>query len=348
MKHSANLDILRSFAVTLVLIDHLVPTLVARTGFHNAAVSAFTNQIGHAGVLAFFVHTSLVLMYSLERMSQTPGAVTLRFYVRRFFRIYPLSIFCIVMALVLHIPNNVWRTVDPITPPIIVANLLLVQNLFTKISVLVPLWSLPYEVQMYLVLPLLYFLALRKRSPAYLFGLYALFCGIGFLIALRSTHMNMAAYAPCFICGVLCYSLRNRIRQVVPSFLWPVFVVALISAYCLTNLHGEPNFWIGWLYCLILGLAINAFHDSGNKPLKFAAQKVALYSYGMYLLHVPVLYLLFVVFGMQNRPVAVVLFFALTTIGSVITYHFIEAPLIEVGRRVSSHPVQTPALASTK
>src|ERR1035441_1228406 len=91
MRHSANLDILRSFAVSVVLIDHLVRTLAAHTGFHNAAVMAFTSQIGHAGVLAFFVHTSLVLMYSLERLNRTAGRVGLRFYLRRFFRIYPLS-----------------------------------------------------------------------------------------------------------------------------------------------------------------------------------------------------------------------------------------------------------------
>jgi len=160
--------------------------------------------------------------------------------------------------------------------------------------------------------------------------------------------MNMAAYVPCFICGVLCYSLRNRVRQVVPPFLWPIFVLALISAYCLTNLRGEPNFWIGWLYCLLLGLAINFFHDSRSKPIKVAAEKVALYSYGMYLLHVPVLYLLFVVLGMQNRPLAVAMFFTLTAIGSIVTYHFIEAPLIEVGRRVSSRPVQTLAIPSIR
>ena len=107
------------------------------------------------------------------------------------------------------------------------------------------------------------------------------------------------------------------------------------SAYCLTNLRGEPNFWIGWLYCLLLGLAINFFHDSRSKPIKVAAEKVALYSYGMYLLHVPVLYLVFMVLGIKNLVFGPLLFVALTMVASSITYHFLESPLIEIGRKLS-------------
>ena len=243
MRHSANLDILRTLAVSTVLVQHLVTTLITHAGFHNLAVIEFTSQIGRAGVIAFFVHTSLVLMYSLARMTRSTNRVSIRFYVRRFFRIYPLSIFCITLALILHIPNNTWKNVDIITPSVILSNLLLVQNLVTKISVLVPLWSLPYEVEMYFVLPALYFLDLKKRSVLYLCGLLVFFCGLGFLIAGASGgHLNMAAYVPCFLSGVLCYSLRDRIQAFVPSALWPPFVLLLISGYCFSTLQGGPKF----------------------------------------------------------------------------------------------------------
>jgi peptidoglycan/LPS O-acetylase OafA/YrhL len=336
MRHSANLDILRSFAVVTVLIDHLVPTLEVHAGFHNAAIIAFTTNIGHTGVIAFFVHTSLVLMYSLERMASKVDRLTLHFYIRRFFRIYPLSIFCITLALVLHIPGATWKPADVNTPRIIIANLFLVQNIFTKISVVGPLWSLPYEVQMYLVLHALYYLALMKRGALYLCGLFAIFACLGFVIFARTGHLNMAAYVPCFLSGVLCFALRDRIRATVPSWLWAPFLLLMITGFCLTNLHGDPNFWIGWIFCLVLGLSIDAFHDSTNKPLNAAAEKVALYSYGMYLLHVPALYLVFMVLGIKSLAFGPVLFLALTIVASIITYHFIEAPLIDVGRKISS------------
>jgi peptidoglycan/LPS O-acetylase OafA/YrhL len=344
MRHSANLDILRTFAVSSVLIQHLILTLSAHTGFHNVAVIEFTSHIGRAGVVAFFVHTSLVLMYSLERMSRSGDQISLRFYIRRFFRIYPLSIFCITLALIFHIPSDTWGNAEFITPRVIFANLLLVQNLITKISVLGPLWSLPYEVQMYLVLPALYYVTLKKRGNIYLCGLLAFFCGLGFLISSRTGgHLNIVAYIPCFLCGVLCYSLRDRIQAFIPFALWPPFLLAIFSGYCLAKPNMLINqFWIGWIFCLLLGLAINAFHNSENMQINAAAEKIALYSYGMYLIHPAVLYLVFMILGIRNLVFGPLLFLVITMFASVITYHFIESPLIYIGRKISSHAPRLP------
>lgn len=344
MRHSSNLDILRSLAVLMVLIDHLVRALIAHSGFHNIGVIAFTNHIGHVGVLAFFVHTSLVLMYSIERMARSGDRVSLRFYIRRFFRIYPLSICCIIMAVIFHIPPDPFGRAIGITPQVVIANLLLVQNLISKHSILGPLWSLPFEVQMYIVLPALYYLTLRKRAVTYLIGLLAFFCIFGYLLIHRTGHLSMAAYVPCFLSGVLCYSLRDHIRASVPSALWPPFVLLLICGYCLTNANGDPNFWIGWIFCLSLGLAINAFRASVNKPLNAVAGRVALYSYGIYLTQVPVLYLVFVVFGVKNPVFGPLLSLVLIIAASIVSYHFIESPFMELGRKLSLRPVRTPVL----
>lgn len=83
---------LRSIAVVTVIIDHLIPTLVYHGVHVPVTLRALTEYIGQAGVLAFFVHTSLVLMSSLERMqgSSTLGRLAARVYVRRFFRAPPL------------------------------------------------------------------------------------------------------------------------------------------------------------------------------------------------------------------------------------------------------------------
>jgi peptidoglycan/LPS O-acetylase OafA/YrhL len=272
-------------------------------------------------------------------MARSADRVSVRFYVRRFFRIYPLSVFCILAVLILHIPSNTWERPDTITTQVIVANLFLVQNLITKVSVLGPLWSLPYEVQMYLVLPALYYLALKKRGFIYVCGLLAVFCGMGFLIAWKSGgHLNMAAYIPCFLSGVLCYSIRDRVQAFLPSALWLPFILMLISCYCLTNLHDKPKFWIGWLFCLLLGLAINAFRDSTNRPINLAAERIALYSYGVYLIHVPVLYFVFIVLGIKNVVAGTLFLIFLTMAASIVTYHFIESPCIELGRQLSFRP----------
>src|SRR5467141_1625933 len=85
-----NLDVLRAIAVLLVLLDHVA--------FFSGAPESVKGPffvLGHAGVVIFFVHTSLVLMRSLERTQARGLKGWLRardFYMRRAFRIYPLAI----------------------------------------------------------------------------------------------------------------------------------------------------------------------------------------------------------------------------------------------------------------
>jgi peptidoglycan/LPS O-acetylase OafA/YrhL len=101
-------------------------------------------------------------------------------------------------------------------------------------------------------------------------------------------------------------------------------------------MNGKPSFWKGWIFCLFLGLAINAFHNSSCRPMNMAAEKTALYSYGMYLIHIPVLYFVFMVLGIKNLLGGPLLFVALTMLASVIAYHCIESPFINIGRKLSS------------
>src|SRR5215831_12399932 len=137
---SANLDFLRSMAVLMVLFDHLCrhyhldqlgPVAVANAGFF--------------GVLLFFVHTSLVLMYSMDRSALSGFALVKTFYVRRFFRIYPLSVLTVLAAVALQL-HATGRDIDFGPRPgflELISNLLLIQNLTFSPSIVGPLWTLP-------------------------------------------------------------------------------------------------------------------------------------------------------------------------------------------------------------
>jgi len=336
MRHRANLDILRSFAVCTVLIDHAIATLQFHPGYSNQSVLDFTAEIGQVGVTAFFVLTSLVLMESLRQLHQTEKLVTLRFYVRRFFRIYPLSVFAILLALAFGIPSTTWGVPDPVTGLGIAANLLLVQNLITGTDILSPLWSLPYEVQMYVVLPAFYLVTKARRAVLYTSGLIVFFSAAAVTLALTTGHLNMAAYVPCFLCGVLSYTLTDRVKPRIPAALWPVFIVAVIIAFCIVNLWFDSPYWLVWILALILGLAIPVFHSSTSAIANTVAETIARYSYGMYLLHVPVLYLVFFKMHTQSIPLGLAMFAVITGISSVLCYHVIEKPAIDLGRRLSS------------
>ena len=136
-KPSANLDLLRAVAVLLVLVQHCFNRLVLPKG----TVSAFP-PIGTFGVFLFFVHTCLVLMHSMERSRLDGVPLALNFYVRRIFRIYPLSILAVLTAVALHLDsvNGVpgLSHVDGVTGGRIVSNLLLVQNLIIPVRDFTP------------------------------------------------------------------------------------------------------------------------------------------------------------------------------------------------------------------
>lgn len=348
-RNSANLDYLRSVAVIAVMIDHLVPTLANHGTKLHPFILAFTATIGQAGVLAFFVHTSLVLMYSLERLQQFCSGnaeLAYRFYVRRVFRIYPLALATIVLVLALGIPAMTWRETPPITTTVVIANLLLVQNIVTGQSVLGPLWSLPYEMQMYVFLPALWLLARPLAGAKHMVLLFILFSVLGLVLAqFTNGKLNLLAYVPCFVCGALCYALRLHIKPVIHYAAWIPFVLMIVIVYCLLHIdRTAPVYWIGWIYCLAIGVSINAFADSKFHSFNALSEKTATYSYGLYLLHVPVLYLVFDVLQINSIPFAVVAYFALTVITSIGAFHLLELPFIEIGKRLSEGKVKLRAL----
>ncbi|HWO24068.1 MAG TPA: acyltransferase [Kofleriaceae bacterium] len=348
-QNSPNLDILRAVAVLTVVVDHLVPTLVFHGYEVPRLVQLLTLHIGHAGVLAFFVHTSLVLMYSLERTSGTgTGAWFRRFYLRRGFRIYPLALTCVVAVVAFGLPEGSWKEYRAPTWEEITANLLLIQNLWTGHSVLTPLWSLPYEVEMYIVLPVLYLVA--RRSDALRWLAYLMVTAVigGYVFRkLQHGHMNLAAYVPCFLAGVICYALRERITPKLSGRWWPLVVLGAVTTYCVAHTVSESLiYWYGWLYCIGIASLIPLFADSQIHWLNRAAERVATYSYGIYLLHVPALHIVFTVWQPGSLVLALALFLALTAVLAVVAYHVIEAPMIRLasrsGRRRPS-PVTTTA-----
>jgi peptidoglycan/LPS O-acetylase OafA/YrhL len=100
-QESTNLDFLRSVAVLCVLGFHInLYFLKIHYIQHDNFRGIDFHQVGQWGVLMFFVHTSLVLMFSLERMQLRYAGESLfvPFLTRRIFRIYPLSLFIVSLG----------------------------------------------------------------------------------------------------------------------------------------------------------------------------------------------------------------------------------------------------------
>jgi len=324
MKDSPNLDLLRTVAVALVVGSHLSPSIEG-----GAALKSFNfYTFGRLGVALFFVHTTLVLMMSLERTG--PGA--LAFFVRRFFRIYPLSVFMVLLMALLHLRYN-----EPVTGPQVLANLLLVQNFTGHGSMPDQLWTLPFEVQMYLLLPALFLVARRSVRWVALICAGALALGLVLFFTVwgaRTDVLTPFHYIPCFLPGVLAYVLRR------PGILSPVWLFAFIAAAAvgvpMLVSAGLPETPLFWLVCFGLGLLIPACRELTIASLARAAHVVARYSYGIYLTHVLAFWLGFAGLMAAMPPVARWGMALLMLAGlPFVVYRVIEEPGIRLGKRLA-------------
>jgi peptidoglycan/LPS O-acetylase OafA/YrhL len=196
-KESANLDFLRACAVLSVYFGHIL---------QMDRILSFNT--GQAGVYLFFVHTSLVLMLSMERMKVEGWLLFIKFYIRRFFRIYPLSVFFVLFVSTLLLPAfpthpYVWHGWSNL-----VSNLMLTMNVTGASSVIGPLGSLPYEVDMYLVLPAL-FLLIRKFPNPFLPIVFWVLAVLTSPLFVKINWRLDISYAPLFLSGVIAYRLLS-------------------------------------------------------------------------------------------------------------------------------------------
>jgi peptidoglycan/LPS O-acetylase OafA/YrhL len=332
---SANLDFLRSIAVLLVFGSHWYIFQ-----FNSAPAWMLVWKIGQLGVLIFFVHTCLVLMWSLERSHLSGWSLFKSFYIRRIFRIYPLSIVCVLFAYCFDLkwnPIKLWQ------------NLTLTQYLFKSgfPPILATLWTLPLEVEMYVFIPLL-FLLFRNRSLRSLLALWTVCVFVAFIQPSLGGRFVIMYYAPCFLGGVIAWKLtREQIKESFPGWLWPAAVAAVSVIWmAATKKYGALNVAV---FGLSLGLVIPMFREIGWYSIKAASRIVARYSYGIYLTHFPIM---FWVMGSPQYPVfkkipsmphlthyvrSMHLFLdvVLTALTSLMFYHLIENPCIRLGKKLA-------------
>lgn len=334
-QHSGNLDLLRMLAVLCVLLSH-----VARVpGVY------WLGSLGRFGVILFFVHTSYVLMESLERMAQKDSGFALvrRFLVRRAFRIYPLSIFIILVAVLLRVPPMGVGTRATFSAGQIVANLALVQNLTYAESIIAPLWSLPLEVQMYLLLPFIFIAVRRWRiGPPILWS-------VSLIAASTLPHLNdrldVFRYAPCFAAGIVAFQWAPQRRPVLPAWCW---LVVLLVALCLfgsiDNASLGSKMHRAWFVSLLVAIGFLFTQEVQSPFWRKLAHRMAEISYGIYLSHIVLMYL--VLRFISGRVWQLPIFVISLLITASALHKAIERPGIALGRLLSRDRRQIGAVSA--
>jgi len=324
-----NLDLLRSVAVTCVVVAH---TLSAK-GLSNddpRAHGLHLLGLGLFGVYLFFVHTSLVLMWSLERRPNP-----LDFYVRRAFRLYPLAIVATLLAAttrapVMEIGIGTFHGA-PVTLHTIVNSALLLHGIIGHGAILNGvMWSLPPELFMYILLPPLFFYARSIRRIWPLLAIWALLVGWDVNMAGFRSGNDFPVLIPDFLAGIIAYVGFMRRKPTLPAWTMAPLLLILGISVCQLPVRSE------WFACLALGLLLPSIKQLEMKWLDRLTHGLATYSYGIYLFHPFAIVLAVKV--LAGKPLVVQMaaeLFPLMVVVFVV-YHAVEKPMIAAGARIAA------------
>jgi len=324
MKALPNLDFIRAVAVLSVVVEHMLLAYgITQIGWWKV------QWTGVVGVFIFFVHTSLVLMWSLERKSHT-----LDFYIRRIFRIYPLAIAVIAIALICHSPvNGTASHYFTFTPPRnwldLASAFLLAGNLLTGYLGLGVMWTLPYEVQMYVLLPVIFFFIRKNFSIWPLLILWVFIVAECFPLFHSAAH-NFFLCIPYFLPGIMAYVGFSRFRPWIPAWILPI---ALAAAWVL--FMRNPGWRGGDFLCLAVGLGLPCFRQITARWLIRASHEIAKYSYSIYLIHPFSIVLGLYVLHNRSPALQIAVIALSLVVFSLAAYHLLEKPMIRLGARLA-------------
>ncbi len=338
------LDAARGLAVLLVLAEHsldaCLPDLLKSIIGHG--------NLGRAGVVLFLLISGFIIPASLEK-----GGSQKRFWLRRFFRLFPAYWLSIALAFGFHlVSEQSLPQVQAIKRGDWLLNLTMLQGYFGRPNVWGVFWTLQLELTIYATCALLYSASLLQRTvwiAGLALGAYALI-GLGRPILMAKPFAiggtSYLYFAP--LAGMVAqrfWAGQLDLRTLISFGLaqWGIVVAvwtlnhALFPAKMTSDCLWEIGCSWGIAYaCFFLLLAMR------HRAMPPGFGWLGRISYSVYLLHPPVLALLIP----QEWPIWAFLtvFLSSTLLLAELSYRFVEKPGIALGRAVERHRREASAL----
>lgn len=336
------LDALRGIGALTVAVQHICEQIFP-------AFRAFTLhdfQLGQYGVMVFFLCSGYIIPASIEK----DGEVW-KFWVGRFFRLYPLYWASIFLALLLgrfglfSVGHRITDDVVPVT----LWNMSMLQMFVGKPNIIPVYWSLAQELVFYVLVSIFARLGIIRRSvPIALSALgVTVIVSVGLHLTGHQAPLSLFNISTMLV-GTVAY--RYVHSQVSRRVLVSVFALALTAGLVLlaTVLYGRDDpstlgtrsFWpmlLAWTAAyLTFSLAIRLRQRQVPVPLLYLGR----ISYSVYLMH-PLM--LIAVTPIPNPYLRVMAFIAVTIAFASLTFRYIEKPAIKAGRNLIRRPI-APAL----
>lgn len=321
------LDELRGIAASLVVLAHVGPLVSDQISWLYTHVV----DLGQLGVVMFFLCSGFVIPASLER-ERSVGA----FWIKRFFRLYPLfwvSLIGAALLAVTHLRENGELSLRDWA-----LNVTMIPDALGGLVALPPYWTLAYEMVFYVFATLIFLTRLTHMSVQT--SLITSFIGIcfGAVFVLPPTPPLNATifWIGTLLTGTVVYRAyvgEVRTRSMV------ICVVGTLAAGIVTathSLYGLPSdgnifrshFWptvIAYVGAYAFFFAFLLLRQRSASWMIF----LGTVSYSMYLMHDLVLSLV-PDWGPSFLPI---LFgYGFTVAVSAVTFKYVEAPCIELGR----------------
>lgn len=343
-----NFQLLRFLAATGVLISHSFPLTQGDASLSIGFLGALGFSLGGICVDIFFISSGFLVARSLLNSSSFTG-----FGLARVLRIYPALIVAVIFCVFgvglyfTSVSTQEYLSSD-ITLEFIRHNITLISGVDNKLpgvflnnpypqSVNGSLWTLPYEIKMYALLALLFFIAkafvdrLKIGSIAILFLIFAIvglflqcanhFYDVGSAKSLRFFYL--------FFAGAAYYFWRDKIlvSRLYLALCFCVIAVASLDrdVFFFAYTILVPYVVLCLVYCPIKELLI--FNRSGD------------YSYGIYIYAFPIQQSLIAVFPGLSPYEMMVYSFGLTLIPAVLSWHFIESNALKIKLKIKKSNV---------
>lgn len=333
-----NFNLLRFGAATAVFVSHC-------PGIAGLGIISISTLLGYVAVNAFFLISGFLVASSLYARKSI-----LKFGVSRVLRVYPAlllavlySVFAIGMNLSsLTIPGYIS---DPLTLDYTVKNML---QWLRPVPLMLPgldwdpvnatLWTLPYELDMYLLLALcgslafafhgrfaklvwlIYGVAVFAASTLYFADYSFNFDGYGL-----GSHRNYLRFLSMFGIGVLMFLLRDRI-VLKGRYVLAIIVIIILSSPLriafVTLAYSSLGYVLLYLAYVPGGL-LRSFNRLGD------------YSYGVYIFGYPTQRAVMVWWPEINVIELFLISFGITLLIAVASWHCLERPALHLKQRLS-------------
>lgn len=365
---------LRAYLAIWVLIGHVMffstdnPKDHANTNMWSSAALFLVNS--PYAVNVFMIISGFVIFFLLDKKRETYG----QFILRRFFRLYPLYILLLIVAIAIN-PLEWWTVQHAqryMTPSAIAYyadmyntawkhwgwNLILHLGMFqgavpndwlgstSVYSFLIAAWSIAVEWQFYLLAPFIY-MGIVMSKPFNRLGLCIAAILLNFLVW-HGFHFEaiLPIFIPFFFIGIASYFIYKILPPSPPDTAFPITLGLALFLYTLGNKHEGLIPLVIWIPFFGL-LCENPASLSAHLFLVFFNNRLAQFlgaiSYGIYLSHELIItctqYLLITLAPECGRSAHFLALLFLTLLGTIfvsgILHRFIEVPCIELGKKLA-------------